>query len=73
MREHNVIQIKTNIKIVEEQQNPQLKERDLGYRDLNFFNEDINWANMLLSDVNTDEMCKFLPTSSWIFAKTMFC
>ena len=65
MSDHNIIQIKTNIKIVEQQQNHQIKKSNLSYRDLNFFNEDISWASigadllntswdMLLTDVNKD-------------------
>ena len=60
MSDHNIIQIETNIKTVEEKQN---------YQILNFFNEDISWASidadllntswdMLLTDVSTDEMYK---------------
>ena len=67
MSDHNIIQIKTNIKIVEENQNHQIKKSNLSYMDLNFFNEDISWASidagllntswdMLLTDVKTDEM-----------------
>ena len=41
-----------NIKIVEVQQNPQLKKSDLFYGDQNF-NEDINWANILLLNFTT--------------------
>ena len=40
MSDHNIIQIETNIKIVEEKQNRQIKKSNLSYRDLNFFNED---------------------------------
>ena len=65
MSDHNIIQIKTNIKIVEQQQNHQIKKSNLSYRDLNFFNEDISCASigadllntswdMLLTDVNKD-------------------
>ena len=71
MNDHNMIQIETNIKIVEEKQNHQIKKSNLSYRDLNFFNEDISWASidadllntswdMLLTDVNTDEMYKII-------------
>ena len=67
MSDHNIIQIETNIKIVEEKQNPQIKKSNLSYWDLNFFNEDISCASidadllntswdMLLTDVKTDEM-----------------
>ena len=35
------IEINNIIKIVKEQQNPQFKERQLSYRDLNFFNDDV--------------------------------
>ena len=67
MSDHNIIQIETNIKILEEKQNHEIKKSNLSYRDLNFFKEDINWASidgdlfstswdMLLTDVNTYEM-----------------
>ena len=69
--DHNIIQIETNIKIVEEKQNHQITKSNLSYRDLNFFNEDISWASidayllntswdMLLTDINTDEMYKII-------------
>ena len=69
MSDHNIIQIETNIKIVEEKQNHQIKKSNLCYTDLNFFNEDISWASidtdllntscdMLSTDVKTDEMYK---------------
>ena len=62
MFDHNIIQIETNIKIVEEKQNHQI---------LNFFNEDISWASidadlfntswdLLSTDVSTDEMYKII-------------
>ena len=71
MSDHNIIQIKTNITIVEEKQNNQIKKSTLRDRDLNFFNEDISWASidadllntswdMLLTDVETDEMYKII-------------
>ena len=71
MSDHNIIQIETNIKIVEEKQNHQINKSNLSYRDLNFFNKDISWANidadllntswdMLLTDVKTDEMYKII-------------
>ena len=71
MSDHNIIQIETNINIVEVKQNHQIKKSNLSYRDLNFFNEDISWANidadlfntswdMLLTDVKTDEMYKII-------------
>ena len=67
MSDHNIIQIETNIKFLEGNQNNHIKESNLCYRDLNFFNEDISWASidpdlfntswdMLLTDVKTDEM-----------------
>ena len=67
MSDHNIIQIETNMKIIEEKQNCQIKKSNLSYRDLIFFNEDISWASidadllntswdMLLTDVKTDEM-----------------
>ena len=67
MSHHNIIQIETNIKIVEEKQNHPIKKSNLSYRDLNFFNEDISWASidadllntswgMLLTDAKPDEM-----------------
>ena len=71
MSDHNIIQIETNRKIVEEKQNHQIKKNNLSYKDLNFFNEDISWASidadllntswdMLLTDVKTDEMYKII-------------
>ena len=71
MSDHNIIQIETNIKIIEEKQNDQIKESNLSYRDLNFFNEDISWSSidadmlntrwdMRLTDVKTDEMYKII-------------
>ena len=71
MSDHNIIQVETNIKIVEEKQNHQIKESNLSYRDLNFFNEDISWASidadllntswdMLLTDAKPDEMYKII-------------
>ena len=71
MSDHNIIQIKTNIQIVEEKQNHQINKSNLSYRDLNFFNEDISWASidadlfntswdMLLTDVKTNEMYKII-------------
>ena len=39
MSDHNIIQIETNIKIVEEKQNRQIKKSNLSYRDMNCFNE----------------------------------
>ena len=65
MSDHNIIQIETNIKIIQEKQNHQIKKSNFSYRDLNFFNEDISWASidadllntswdMLLTDVNTE-------------------
>ena len=67
MIDHNIIQIETNLQIVEEKQNHQIKKTNLSYRDLNFFNKDISWASidadllntswdMLLTDVKPDEM-----------------
>ena len=64
MCDHNIIQIQTNMKIVEENQNHQIKESNLSYRDLKFFNEDISFASidadlfntnwdLLLTDVKT--------------------
>ena len=49
MSDHNIIQIETNIKIVDEEQNHQIKKRNLSYRDLNFFNEDISWEVLMLT------------------------
>ena len=71
MSDNNVIQIETNIKIVEEKQIHQIKKSNLNYRDMNFFNEDISWVSidaellntswdMLLTDINTDEMYKII-------------
>ena len=67
MSDHNIIQIETNMKIIEEKQNCQIKKSNLSYRDLILFNEDISWASidadllntswdMLLTDVKTDEI-----------------
>ena len=67
---HNIIQIETNIKIVEQKQNQQIKS-NLSYRDLNLFNEDISWASidadllntswdMLFTDLKTCEMHKII-------------
>ena len=78
MSDHNIIQIETNIKIVEEKQNHEIKNGNLSYRDLNFFNEDISWASidadlfntswdMPLTDVKTDEMCKIIINISLEF------
>ena len=53
MSDHNIIQIETNIKIVEEKQSHQIKKSNLSYRDLNFFNEDICWASIDADLVNT--------------------
>ena len=72
MSDHNIIQIETNVKIGEKQQSHQFKEDlKLGFKDLNFFNEDNNHANidaelfntdwvMLFSDVNIDKMYKII-------------
>ena len=79
MSDHNIIQIETNIKIVEEKQNHQIKKSKLSYRDLNFFSEDISWASidadllntswdMLLTDVKTNEIYKIIIN----IAKHMF-
>ena len=53
MSDHNIIQIETNIKTVEEKQNHQNKKSNLGYRDLNLFNEDISWASIDADLFNT--------------------
>ena len=73
MSDHNIIQTERNIKIVEAKQNQQSNKSNLSYSsgDLNLFNEDISWASidadllntswdMLLTDVNTHEMCKII-------------
>ena len=71
MSDDNIIQIETNIKIVEEKQNHKIKKSNLSYRDLNFFNEGISCASidadllntrwgMVLTDVKTDEMYKII-------------
>ena len=85
MSNHNIIQIETNIKIVEEKQHHQIKKSALSYRDLNFFNKDISWASidadllntswdMLLTDVKSDQIYKIiiniLPGN---LQKNMFC
>ena len=70
MSDHNIIHIEPNINI-EEKQNHQITKGNVGYRDLNCFNEDISWASidadllntswtMILTDVNTDEMYKII-------------
>ena len=46
MSDHNIIQTETNLKIVKEKQNPQIKKSSLSFRDFNFFNEDISWASI---------------------------
>ena len=62
--DHNIIQIETNIKIMEEKQNHLIKKSNFCYKYLNFFNEYISWASidadlfnsscdMLLTDVKT--------------------
>ena len=53
MSDHNIIQIETNIKIVEEKQKYQIKKINLSYRDLNFFSEDISWASIDADLLNT--------------------
>ena len=53
MSDHNIIQIKTKIKILEEKQNHQIKKSNMSYRDLNFFNEDIGWASIDADLFNT--------------------
>ena len=53
MSDHNIIQIETNIKIVEEKENHQIKKSNLSYRDLNFFNEDFSWASIDADLLNT--------------------
>ena len=71
MSDHNIIQIETNIKIVEEKQNHQIKKSNLSYSYVNFFNEDISLASIeadlfntswdiLLTDIKTDEMYKII-------------
>ena len=46
MSDHIIIQIETNIQIVEEKQNHQIKKSNLSFRDLNFFNQDISSASI---------------------------
>ena len=46
MLDHNITLIETNIKIVEELQNPKFKERDIGDINLNFVIENINLTNI---------------------------
>ena len=71
MSDHNIIQIETNIKIIEEKTPHKIKKSNLSNNDLNFFIEDISWASidadllntscdMLLTDVKTDEMYKII-------------
>ena len=80
MSDHNIIQVETNRKIVEEKQNHQIKKSNLSYRDLNFFNEDTSWASidahllstswdMLLTDVKTDEMYKIITNVCLVIYK----
>ena len=84
MSDHNIIQIETNIKILEEKQSHQIKKSNLSYRNLNFFNEAISWANidadlfntswdMLLTDVKTDEMYKIIINIFLEIYKNIFC
>ena len=51
--DHNIIQIETSIKIVEEKQKYQIKKKNLSYRALNFFREDISWASIDSDLLNT--------------------
>ena len=53
MSDHNIIQIETNIKIVEEKQNHQIKKSNLSCRDMNFFNKDISWESIDADLFNT--------------------
>ena len=49
MSDHNIIQIETNIKIVEEKQNHQIKKSNLRYSDLNFLNKDISGKVLMMT------------------------
>ena len=51
MSDHNIIQIETNIKFVEEKEKHKIKKSNLSYRDLNFFNEDFSWASIDLTNL----------------------
>ena len=79
MSDHNIIQIETNIKIVEEKQNHQIKKRNLSNGDLNFSNASAdadlfnNSWSMLLTDVKLIKCIRLLLTFSWKFANNMFC
>ena len=53
MKNHNIIQIETNIQIAEEKQNHQIKKGNLSNFDLNLFNEDISWASIDADLLNT--------------------
>ena len=66
--DHNIIQIEANLKIVEEEQNHQIKESNLSYRDLNFCNEDISWASIvadLFSTINWDILFTDVNPYAW--------
>ena len=57
MSDHNIIQIETNIKIVKEKQNHKIKKNNMSYRDMNFFNEDISWAILMLTSSTQAGTC----------------
>ena len=65
MSDHNIIQIKTNIKIEEEKQNHQIKKSNLSYRDLNFFNENISWASIDADLLNTSWDMLLIRCKNW--------
>ena len=80
MSDHNIIQIETNIKIVEKKQKHQIKRSNMSYGDLNFFNENISWASidadllntssdMLLTDEKLMKFIRLLSIFGWKFAK----
>ena len=66
MLDNNVIQIETNIKIVEEKQNHPIKKSNLNYRDLNLFNEDISWASIDADLLNTSLDMRLKILMKWI-------
>ena len=63
MRDHNIIQIETNINFAEEKQNHQIKKSNLRYRDLNFFNEDrvaaqvVRWSGIPVDACSSSGWC----------------
>ena len=70
MSDHNIIQIETNVKIVEEKQNHQIKKSNLNCRASNFFNEDVSWAS---TDEKLMKCIRLQSTFACKFLKNMFC